>query len=73
MVAEAVISIGAGIVAGSLLLVAFGLDSIVEFISGGVLFWRLSVEGRGGDVEDVEQVARVERDGDPPPRADRRP
>src|SRR5947209_20255318 len=54
MVVEALVSLGAGIAAGSLLLVAFGLDSVVELLSGSVLLWRLSVEARGGDEDDVE-------------------
>ena len=44
MVIEAVVAVAAGLVAGSLVLLAFGLDSIIELISAGVLIWRLSVE-----------------------------
>lgn len=58
MVLEAAISIGAGIVAGSLLLTAFGIDSVIELVSGGILLWRLSVEARGSDVELVEHAER---------------
>jgi len=46
MTVEAVVAIGAGIKAGSLVLVAFGLDSVIEIASAGVLMWRLSVELR---------------------------
>ncbi len=56
MVVEAVVSIGAGVLAGSLLLVAFGLDSVIELISGGILLWRLSVEARGSTLERVERA-----------------
>src|SRR5579884_70593 len=59
MVIEAAVSLGAGIVAGSILLTAFGLDSLIELISGSVLLWRLSVEVQGGDEERVERVERV--------------
>lgn len=38
---EAGIAIGAGIVAGSIALVGFGVDSFIESLSGGVLLWRL--------------------------------
>ena len=38
---EALISIGAGIIAGSIALVGFGIDSIIEVSSGAVLLWRL--------------------------------
>ncbi len=41
-IVEAVASIGFGILAGSIALVGFGLDSIVESLSGFVLIWRLS-------------------------------
>jgi divalent metal cation (Fe/Co/Zn/Cd) transporter len=56
MMAEAAISIGAGLAAGSILLIAFGLDSVIELISGGVLLWRLSVQAHSGESERVEQV-----------------
>ena len=39
-VAEAVIAIGAGLVAGSVALVGFGLDSLVEVSSGVVIVWQ---------------------------------
>lgn len=38
---EALISIVAGIVAGSIALVGFGLDSVIETSSGAVMLWRL--------------------------------
>ena len=53
---EAVVSIGAGILAGSALLIAFGLDSVIELVSGGILLWRLVVEAREGDTERVERA-----------------
>lgn len=56
MVLEAIVSIGAGILAGSLLLVAFGLDSVIELVSGGILLWRLTVEAKGGTLERVERA-----------------
>jgi divalent metal cation (Fe/Co/Zn/Cd) transporter len=48
MTVEAVVAIAAGVTAGSLVLVAFGLDSVIELASAGVLMWRLSVELRYG-------------------------
>lgn len=48
MTVEAVVAIGAGVAAGSLVLIAFGLDSVIELASAGVLMWRLSVELRHG-------------------------
>jgi divalent metal cation (Fe/Co/Zn/Cd) transporter len=56
MVIEGAVSIGAGIVAGSALLTAFGLDSVVELVSAGVLLWRLSLEARDSDTERAERA-----------------
>lgn len=47
MVAEATVSVGAGLAAGSLLLVAFGVDSVIEMISAALLFWRLRRQALG--------------------------
>lgn len=48
MLVEGVVAIGAGLAAGSLTLMAFGLDSVIELASAGVLIWRLTVElGQG--------------------------
>ncbi|HEV2235688.1 MAG TPA: cation transporter [Ktedonobacterales bacterium] len=58
MVAEAALSLGAGIVAGSFLLIAFGADSVIELVSGSILLWRLSVQARGSDAERVEHAER---------------
>ena len=49
MTVEALVAIGAGFAAGSLALMAFGLDSVIELASAGVLVWRLSVELRRGE------------------------
>jgi divalent metal cation (Fe/Co/Zn/Cd) transporter len=59
MVVEAVVALASGVAAGSLVLVAFGLDSVIELISAGVLVWRLSVELRNGEAfsEDAERIA----------------
>jgi len=58
-IVEGLIAIGAGLAAGSIALVAFGVDSFVETVSGLVLIWRLSAEARGR--LDEESVERVER------------
>lgn len=39
---EAITAIGAGILAGSVALVGFGFDSVIESFSGVVLLWRLA-------------------------------
>jgi divalent metal cation (Fe/Co/Zn/Cd) transporter len=48
MVIEGAVAIGAGIEARSLTLTAFGIDSVIELLSAGVLVWRLAVELRHG-------------------------
>ncbi|MFW5722303.1 MAG: cation diffusion facilitator family transporter [Desulfohalobiaceae bacterium] len=40
-VLEALVAIGAGVVAGSVALIGFGFDSVIESMSGGVLLWML--------------------------------
>jgi divalent metal cation (Fe/Co/Zn/Cd) transporter len=59
MAIEAAVGIAAGIAAGSLVLVAFGADSVIELISAGVLVWRLNIELRHGQnfAERAEQSA----------------
>jgi len=58
-VIEGLVAIAAGIASGSIALIAFGADSVVETISGLVLIWRLRSEERG-HLDEVE-VERVER------------
>ena len=59
MTVEAVVAIASGVAAGSLVLLAFGLDSVIELASAGVLMWRLSVELRHGHAfsQDAERTA----------------
>jgi divalent metal cation (Fe/Co/Zn/Cd) transporter len=38
---EAAVAIGAGLFAGSIALIGFGIDSLMESLSGGILLWRL--------------------------------
>ena len=45
-VIEFAIAVGAGIAAGSVALVAFGIDSVIEALAGGVIVWLFS-GGRG--------------------------
>lgn len=58
-VVEGIVAVAAGIAAGSVALIGFGVDSAVETVSGAVLVWRLSAESRG--TLDEEAVERVER------------
>jgi divalent metal cation (Fe/Co/Zn/Cd) transporter len=59
MTIESAVAISAGISAHSLSLTAFGLDSLIELVSAGVLIWRLSVELRHGQTfsENAERTA----------------
>lgn len=59
MAIEAVVAIGAGLFARSLLLTAFGLDSVVELISGAVLAWRLQYELSGRATLRVESAEKI--------------
>lgn len=43
--AEAVVSIVAGLLAGSIALVGFGFDSVIECSSGAIILWRLAGDG----------------------------
>ncbi len=55
-IGEGILALAFGIAAASLSLEAFGLDSIIEVTAGVILIWRLNVERRGGDDEQVELV-----------------
>ena len=57
-VLEAVIAITAGWLAGSIALVGFGLDSIIESVSGVALYQRLRGEMRAGSAEGSEERER---------------
>jgi len=54
MVLEGIVAVAAGVAAGSVLLVAFGLDSLIELVSGGTLLWRLRSEAKLRSDEAVE-------------------
>ena len=52
---EALVSIVAGVIAGSVSLVGFGLDSLIEVTSGAALLWRLHHDLNSSRREDVER------------------
>ena len=54
---EAAVALVSGAVAGSIALIGFGLDSLIEVSSGGVLLWRLHSDRDEGHREAVEQRA----------------
>jgi cation diffusion facilitator family transporter len=45
-IAEATLSILFGVLAGSIALVGFGLDAVIESLAGGILIWRLLMHNR---------------------------
>lgn len=55
-VVEAALALTAAWLAGSVALLGFGFDSIVETMSGGVLFWRLRREQGSADAAETERV-----------------
>jgi len=55
-VIEAIVAVWSGVVADSIALVGFGLDSVIEAAAASVLLWRLRVEGRGAEREAVEHT-----------------
>jgi divalent metal cation (Fe/Co/Zn/Cd) transporter len=57
-VAEGAIALWAGLQAGSIALVGFGLDSYIECAAAAALLWRLSLEARGALLEAVERSER---------------
>lgn len=55
---EVVIAFWAGARVGSVALIAFGLDSIIELFAGAVLVWRLKQEGEEHENEAAERRAQ---------------
>jgi len=49
MVAEAAIAIAAGVITASIVLIGFGLDSVIELMSAGIVIWQLRGEMAGQD------------------------
>lgn len=58
MVVEGVVSLSAGIVASSVALLAFGVDSFIELASDLIVAWRLMTEKRGASEAHLERVER---------------
>jgi divalent metal cation (Fe/Co/Zn/Cd) transporter len=54
---EAVVALASGVVAGSIALIGFGLDSVIEVSSGGIMIWRLHADRDEERREDVERRA----------------
>jgi cation diffusion facilitator family transporter len=56
---EGLASIFAGLLAGSIALVGFGLDSFVESLSGGVMIWRFRKHGKVSEDEEAKIEAKA--------------
>jgi len=54
---EGLIAIVAGAFAASIALVGFGIDSVIEVISGATLLWRLNTHRDHADAERAERIA----------------
>lgn len=54
---EGLIAVVAGLVAGSIALVGFGFDSLIEVTSGAVLLWRLNADVDEARRERVEAIS----------------
>ena len=54
---EGLIAVGAGLLAGSIALVGFGFDSLIEVTSGAVLLWRLHADVDEARRERVEAIS----------------
>lgn len=48
---EAVVALWSGIGAGSVALIGFGFDSILELVAGGILIWRLQTKWENSEEE----------------------
>lgn len=58
MAFEFLVGFISGIKAGSILLIAFGLDSFLELISGGTLIWRLRKEANAAPAAEIERAEK---------------
>lgn len=58
---EALVAVTAGVIAGSVALVGFGLDSVIEIAAGTTLLWRLKGETRIGSAISEEEHSALER------------
>ena len=55
---EAAVALIAGLIAGSVALIGFGLDSIIETTSAVILLWRLRADRHPAQRERSERLAR---------------
>lgn len=58
MTAEAAVAVTAGVLASSIALVGFGLDSVIEFFAAAIVVWQLRGEG-GGDKRETRAIRLI--------------
>jgi divalent metal cation (Fe/Co/Zn/Cd) transporter len=56
---EGIVGIAAGLSAGSIALIGFGVDSYVEVFAGAVILWRLAKDGQGRHVSEAAERRAV--------------
>ena len=56
MTAEAAVAITAGVIAASIALVGFGLDSVLEFFAAAIVIWQLRGEGEHRETRAVRLI-----------------
>jgi divalent metal cation (Fe/Co/Zn/Cd) transporter len=54
---EAAVALAAGVVAGSVALIGFGLDSVIETVSAAILWWRFRADADPERRERAERIA----------------
>lgn len=54
---EGIAAVAAGVIAGSISLTAFGIDSFIEVTSGAALLWRMSVDANEHQRERNERIS----------------
>lgn len=56
---EGLVGIAAGLAAGSIALIGFGVDSYVEVFAGAVILWRLAAERHGQEISEAAERRAV--------------
>ena len=56
MTVEAAVAITAGVIASSIALVGFGLDSVIELFSAGIVIWQLRSDGEERETRAVRLI-----------------
>jgi hypothetical protein len=52
-VAEAAVAVTAGVIAASIALVGFGLDSVIEFFAAAIVVWQLRGQGEEREIRAI--------------------